>query len=76
MQPRSLVSLTLRKCWDTLLLIYLINFTLVLWAIFDCFDTFTDGWLGVWVWQIKIKDHLSPTEIDIGAELGNVRLKR
>ena len=29
------------------------------------------GWVGGRVGSIKIKDHLSPVEIEIGAELGN-----
>ena len=36
------------------------------------------GWVGVgrggwgWVGQIKIKDHLSPAEAEVGAELGKI----
>ena len=31
-----------------------------------------DGWVGEWG-KIKIKDHLSPAEAEIGAELGNMQ---
>ena len=46
-------------------------------ANFGHFDTFPDGWVVVcvvsWVGggKIKIKDHLSPAEAEIMAELGN-----
>ena len=52
------------------LLIIVINFTYLCLVIFCHFDTFLDGWVGGWVGSIKIKDHLSPVEIEIGAELG------
>ena len=32
------------------------------------------GWVGGRVGSIKIKDHLSPVEIEIGAELGNMKM--
>ena len=29
---------------------------------------------GGWVGQIKIKDHLSPAEAEVGAELGKIKI--
>ena len=45
--------------------------------LFGQFDTFPGGWLvvsgwmGGWMGQIKIIDHLSPAEAETRAELGN-----
>ena len=54
------------------LLITWINFALVSLAVLGHFHTFPGvGW---WEWgKIEIKDHLSPAEAEIGAELGNKR---
>ena len=45
-------------------------FALLSPALFGHFDTFPGGWVGGWVVKIKNKDHLSPAEAVIGAELG------
>ena len=54
------------------LLIELFNFALPSLAIMDHFLTFRGvcGWMGGWC-KIEIKDHLSPAEAELGAELGN-----
>ena len=44
-------------------------FALLSPALFGHFDTFPGGW-----GEIKNKDHLSPAEAVIGAELGNQNL--
>ena len=44
-----------------------INFALLCLAKFGHFDTFPGRWVG----QIKIEDHLSPAEAEVGAEIGN-----
>ena len=43
-----------------------INFALLCLAKFGHFDTFPGRWVG----QIKIKDHLSPAEAEVGAQFG------
>ena len=48
--------------------IKLITFAVLNQAVFDHFGTFPVGWV---VGSIKIKDHLSPAEAEIRAELGN-----
>ena len=58
------------------LLINVIKFTYLCLVIFCHFDTFLDGWVGGRVGSIKIKDHLSPVEIEIGAELGKNKSSR
>ena len=46
-------------------------FALLSPALFGHFDTFPGGCVGGWVVKIKNKDHLSPAEAVIEAELGN-----
>ena len=52
------------------LVIKLEYFTILILALFGFIDTFTGGWVGGQS-KIKIKDHLSPVEAEIRAELGN-----
>ena len=47
-------------------------FALLSPALFGHFDTFPGGG---WVVKIKNKDHLSPAEAVIGAELGNMEFR-
>ena len=50
------------------LVIKLEYFTILILALFGFIDTFP-RWMGGWS-KIKIKDHLSPAEAEIRAELG------
>ena len=33
-------------------------------------------WVGGWVWEVNIKDQLSPIEIETGTEFGNMILSK
>ena len=57
------------------LVIKLEYFTILILALFGFIDTFPGGRVGGWS-KIKIKDHLSPAETEIGAELGNFPIWR